>query len=57
MSRLDFEEEEFQFRPKMKDNRPRFKQNFKNVDPKDILSDDWEEQDDEYYEPFERFRR
>lgn len=57
MSRFDFEEEEFQFRPKMKDNKPRFKQNFKNVDPKDILSDDWDEQDDDYYEPFERFRR
>ena len=57
MSRYDFEDDEFQLRPKMKDNKPRFKRNFKNVDPKDILSDNWDDQDDDYYETFERFRR
>lgn len=57
MSRREFDDEEFQSRPKMKDNKPRFKHNFKNVDPKEILLDDWDDQDDTYYEPFERFRR
>lgn len=57
MSRIDYEDEEVQFRPKMKDNRPRFKRNFRNIDPKDVLADDWENTDDEYYEPFERFRK
>jgi hypothetical protein len=55
---IRYEDEEFQnVKPKMKDNRKHYKHNFRNVDPKDILDDNWEGNDDEYYESFERFSK
>lgn len=43
-------------KPKMKDNRQKYKQNFRNIDPQDILDDNWDDRED-FYDSFEKFGR
>ncbi len=58
MENRDFEKEYFQVsKPKMKENRQKYKQNFRNTDPQDVLNDNWDDRDDDYYDSFEKFGR
>jgi hypothetical protein len=53
MYEREYDEDQFDTRRiKVREKRARNKQNFRNMDPRQILEDEW---DDEYYAIIERF--
>ena len=54
--RDEYDEDQFETRRiKVREKRARNEQNFKNMDPRQLLEDEWG--DDEFYTSFERYQR
>lgn len=54
--RDEYDEDQFKTRRiKVREKRARCEQNFKNMDPRQLLEDEWG--DDEFYTSFERYQR